>query len=117
MDYEIEKSGAQEALVVRVGKSLDFRNASAFKTRCQEYVERGTRHVILDFNGTGILDSTALGALFSIYRQISPRDGQMSFVAPTGAVAHVIELTKLDRVFEQYPTVDAALAALGAQDA
>ena len=112
MSLDIETRADQDLMIVDIGKALDFRNASAFKTKCQQHVERGTRHVVLDFTETKILDSTALGAIFSIYRQISPRDGHMVFVGVSGAVAHVIELTKLDRVFDQYPTVDEALDAL-----
>jgi anti-sigma B factor antagonist len=112
MSLDIATRVEQDVVIVDVGKSLDFRNASAFKTKCQQHVEQGTRHVVIDFTRANILDSTALGALFSIYRQISPRDGQMVLVGARGTVAHVIELTKLDRVFEQYATVEEALAAL-----
>ncbi len=112
MSLKIEPTSQPDAVIVRIGKHLDFRNAPTFKAVCSERVKAGVQHFILDFSGTGILDSTALGAVFSVYRQISPQDGQMLFVGVSGAVKMVVEMTKLDKVFGQYPSVEAALGAL-----
>ncbi len=112
MSLVIEPTNQPDAVVVRIGKYLDFRNAAEFKAACLEQVKAGVLHFILDFSKAGILDSTALGSVFSVYRQISPNDGQMIFAASSGAVKMVVEMTKLYKVFGQYPSVEAALAAL-----
>jgi len=94
--------------VVRVGKALDFRNAAEFKAACQQHTKTGTRHFILDFSGTGILDSTGLGSIFSLYRQLTPLGGQVVFAAVSRPVQVVVQLTRTYKVFRQYPTVEAA---------
>lgn len=94
--------------VVRVGKALDFRNAADFKAVCQNHVKTGTRNFILDFSGTGILDSTGLGAIFSLYRQLTPLGGQVVFAAVSRPVQVVVQLTRTYKVFRQYPSVEAA---------
>ena len=94
--------------VVRVGRALDFRNAAEFKTAYQQYIQTGTRNFILDFTGTGILDSTGLGAIFSLYRQLTPVNGQVVFAAVSRPVQVVVQLTRTYKVFRQYPTVEAA---------
>lgn len=97
-----------DVAVVRVGKALDFRNAADFKTECQEQIKSGTRNFILDFSGTGILDSTGLGSIFSLYRQLTPLGGQVVFAAVSRPVQVVVQLTRTYKVFRQYPTVEAA---------
>jgi anti-sigma B factor antagonist len=94
--------------VVRVGKALDFRNAADFKSACQQYVKTGTRNFILDFSGTGILDSTGLGAIFSLYRQLTPLGGMVVFASVSRPVQVVVQLTRTYKVFRQFPTVEAA---------
>lgn len=94
--------------VVRVGKSLDFRNAADFKAACQQHTKTGTRNFILDFSGTGILDSTGLGSIFSLYRQLTPLGGQVVFAAVSRPVQVVVQLTRTYKVFRQYPTVESA---------
>lgn len=105
---------APDVAVVRIGKALDFRNAAAFKGVCQERIQAGTRNFILDFSGTGILDSTGLGAVFSLYRQLTPLGGQVVFAAVSRPVQVVVQLTRTYKVFRQYPSVEAAHQQLSA---
>ena len=111
MSFQIEPCNA-ETLIVKVDKALDFRNAAEFKTLCQEQVQSGARNFILDFSETGILDSTGLGSIFSLYRQVSPLNGQVVFASVSRPVQVVVQLTRTYKVFRQFPTVDAAREAL-----
>lgn len=107
MSFPIQ-TAPPDIAVVRVGKALDFRNAADFKNACQQHVQTGTRNFILDFSGTGILDSTGLGSVFSLYRQLSPMGGQVVFASVSRPVQVVVQLTRTYKVFRQYPTVEAA---------
>ncbi|MFK7844761.1 MAG: STAS domain-containing protein [Rhodothermales bacterium] len=101
-----------DTAVVTIGKTLDFRNADDFKTSCQNQVESGKHNFILDFSDTGILDSTGLGSIFSLYRKVSPLNGQVVFAAISRPVQVVVQLTRTYKVFRQFPSVDAAMQAL-----
>ncbi len=111
MSFAIEQS-SHDTVIVRIGKALDFRNAAEFKSTCQDQVRAGVRNFILDFSETGILDSTGLGSIFSLYRQISPLEGQVVFAAVSRPVQVVVQLTRTYKVFRQYPSVEAAREAL-----
>ena len=108
MSFTVQKISATAA-VVRIGKALDFRNATDFKTACHEHARAGVRHFVLDFTGTGILDSTGLGVIFSLYRQLTPLGGQVVFASVSRPVQVVVQLTRTYKVFRQYPSVEAAL--------
>jgi anti-sigma B factor antagonist len=79
---------------------------------CQEHARAGTRYFVLDFSGTGILDSTGLGVIFSLYRQLTPIGGQVVFASVSRPVQVVVQLTRTYKVFRQYPSVDTAIAGL-----
>ncbi len=111
MNFSIEPS-TDETVIVKIGKALDFRNAAEFKTTCQEQVQSGARNFILDFSDTGILDSTGLGSIFSLYRQVSPLNGQVVFASVSRPVQVVVQLTRTYKVFRQFPSVDAAQEAM-----
>lgn len=102
----------EETTVVQIGKALDFRNAAEFKKVCQDRVRDGSRNFILDFSETGILDSTGLGSIFSLYRQVSPLNGQVVFAAVSRPVQVVVQLTRTYKVFRQFPSVEAAQKAI-----
>ena len=111
MTFSVEPCN-QDTVIVRIGKALDFRNAADFKSTCQTQVRSGARNFILDFSETGILDSTGLGSIFSLYRQVSPLEGQVVFASVSRPVQVVVQLTRTYKVFRQFPSVDAAKDAL-----
>lgn len=101
-----------QTITIEIGEALDFRNASDFKALCKEEVQEGTRNFILDFSDTGILDSTGLGAIFSLYRNVSPEDGQVVFASISRPVQVVVQLTRTYKVFRQFSDVEEAREAL-----
>ncbi len=111
MSFVLE-SNADGTTIVHIGKALDFRNAADFKKLCQDQVRNGVRNFILDFSETGILDSTGLGSIFSLYRQVSPLNGQVVFASVSRPVQVVVQLTRTYKVFRQFPSVDAAHKSL-----
>lgn len=111
MTFSID-SWTDHTVVVHVGKALDFRNAANFKAACQDQVKDGVRNFVLDFSETGILDSTGLGSIFSLYRQVSPLEGQVVFASVSRPVQVVVQLTRTYKVFRQFPSLEAARDAL-----
>jgi len=111
MSFDVE-SLASDTVVVHMGEALDFRNADDFKDTFQTHVEDGTRNFILDFSDTEVLDSTGLGSIFSLYREISPEDGKVAFADVSRPVQVVVQLTRTYKVFRQFPSVQAAEEAL-----
>ena len=102
---------SSETVIIHIGEALDFRNADEFKTTFQEHVEEDVRKFILDFSDTEVLDSTGLGSIFSLYREVSPDDGKVAFANVSEPVQVVVQLTRTYKVFRQFPSVEAAQEA------
>lgn len=111
MSFQTE-SLSDQTVVVTVGDALDFRTADAFKDAFQTHVEEGVLRFILDFADTTVLDSTGLGAVFSLYRRVASDDGEVVFANVSRPVQVVVQLTRTYKVFPQYPTVEDAQTAL-----
>lgn len=103
---------SSDTVVIKIGDALDFRSADDFKAEFQEHLERDVLHYILDFSDTTVLDSTGLGSVFSLYRQVSPQDGSVVFADVSRPVQVVVQLTRTYKVFPQYASVDEAQDAL-----
>ncbi len=110
MNFALEPI-SQHSVIVRVGKSLIFSNADAFKQVCLDRVRDGARYFILDFSETGILDSTGLSAIFSLHRRVVPLKGEVVFASVSPTVQVVVEVTRIYRVFQRYSSVEAAREA------
>ncbi len=99
-------------VILRVGKSLDFKNADDFRQACQEKFAAGGRHFILDFSETSLLDSMGLGAIFALHKQVTPQGGEGVFACLSRPVQVVVQITRIYRVFTSYPSLQAARTAL-----
>ncbi len=100
------------AVIVHLDETLDFSNAAAFKAVCFDRIHLGARHFVLDFSNTGILDSTGLGAIFSLYREVTRLEGQVVFASLTTPVRVVMQISRIQRVFPSYTSVEAACEAV-----
>lgn len=106
------ESVSDDTLIITIGNTLDFRNADVFKETIQPPIEAGKRQFILDFSETDVLDSSGLGAIFSLYRRVAAHDGTVVFANTSEPVRVVVELTRTYKVFPQYDSVADARADL-----
>jgi len=100
------------SVIVHIGKALDLYTAGEFKRTCHRLVEEGVCNFILDFSETALLDSSGLGAIFSLYRAVAPRSGVVVLAEVTKPVQVVVQMTRINRVFPHYISVHAARRAL-----
>ena len=112
MSFVLEPTNDPGTLILHIGDGLDFRNADAFRQVCQEQVQAAVHSFILDFSEARLLDSVGLGAIFSLYRNVTPASGQVVFAAVSAPVQVMVQVTKIYRVFPQYQTVELACEAL-----
>ncbi len=95
---------------------LDVHTAGEFKLRTDESLGAGERYFVVDFGAASFVDSAGLGALVRLYKRVRIGEGDVCLArVPTG-VTKVLELTRLSRVFEIYPTVEEAAVSIKERD-
>ncbi|NNE78758.1 MAG: STAS domain-containing protein [Silicimonas sp.] len=97
------------ALVVTVmDRRIDAAVAVRFKDRMQELTGTTADRVILDLSQVDFLDSSGLGAVVGSMKQLG-RQRTLDLAALTPTVEKVFRITRMDRVFRIFDTLDAAL--------
>ena len=90
---------------------LDVRSAADFKQAIADMVARDQGAIVIDLGKVAFIDSTGLGAIVSALKLIG-RDGELAIADLTESVATLFKLTRMDKVFRSFPTVDAAVTGL-----
>lgn len=98
--------------VIILGGEVDIYTAPRFKECMLELLDGGVERLLIDLSGVSFIDSTALGVLIGGLRRVHDADGRMALIVATSAVARVLTITGLDRVFEIHATRAAAEEAL-----
>ncbi len=99
-------------VVVSVPARVDVSNTRALVDVVVARVDAGLDRVVLDFEHTQMIDSTALGALVQILKSLGPRGGSLALAHVGESIHRLFSLTRLDGVFTLVPTRAEAVALL-----
>lgn len=102
-----------ETVILKIGQALDYRNTESFKNLGKKHIQSGVKNLILDFSQTGVLDSTGLGAIIYLHRQLKPIAGTIVFAEPSRPVQMVVQLTRAHHVFVQFASIENARKFFG----
>jgi anti-sigma B factor antagonist len=108
MNLKSEQSGGVTILAVREER-LDAHNSEQLKAAMVDLFENGTKDLLVDLKEVRFIDSSGLGVLVSGYKNASTRQGSIKLCSLQSQVRSMFELTRLQRVFDIYQTVDEAL--------
>jgi anti-sigma B factor antagonist len=108
----ISESQVEGATVLKVGNArIDAASASEFRQSLATVVGRGVSRFVIDLSGVSFIDSTGLGALVSALKAV----GRSGCVVVSGAqepVATLFKITRMDKVFQMFPSNREAAVAL-----
>lgn len=93
--------------VLQLRGRLDVTNYVPFVEQARGHLDAGSS-LVIDMAQAEFLDSTALGALVALANQARAVGQALYLVAVPNMVADLLALVKLDRFFEQLPTLAAA---------
>ena len=96
---ETHVAGDTLTLNLKVAR-LDAAAARTFKQEVEAVWTADIKSVSIDMTPVGFIDSSGIGALLSIYKKLPQGSPSVRLVGVTPAVASVIELLRLHRIFE-----------------
>jgi anti-sigma B factor antagonist len=95
--------------VLSVEGELDLASAPSLKWALTDLLGAGYNRVVVDLSLVSFIDSTALGVLVGIKRNLSP-DARLAIACAHPDVLNIFELTGLDATFDIFPSFEDALA-------
>jgi N-acetylglucosaminyldiphosphoundecaprenol N-acetyl-beta-D-mannosaminyltransferase len=95
-------------IVLSLAGRLDISNRAEFISRVDQALAENP-HLILNLEKASFLDSAGLGALVDAAKRARLARGDLWLAAVPEAVHRTLALTRLDRLFEIFPTVEDAL--------
>jgi anti-sigma B factor antagonist len=99
-----ERTGA-----LTVEGELDLASAPSLKWALTDMLEAGNDQVVVDLSNVTFIDSTALGVLVGIRKNLRP-GARLAIACMQPDVLNIFELTGLDATFDLFSTFDDALA-------
>ena len=102
---------ASISIVVPGVPRLDASQADGFRSTLKDAMATGSLSLVLDLDSVNLVDSTILGVVVGVYRDL-PEDGRLVLCAVSENVKALLHLTHLDRILKMYTTREEAVADL-----
>ncbi len=98
-------------VVIPLEKRIDASSATDFKQKLIDWISQGHRRILLDLSRVDFVDSSGLGAIVSGLKTIGT-NGDMVICGIRDTVMSLFQLTRMNRVFQIFPSQDEAVQAL-----
>jgi anti-sigma B factor antagonist len=114
MDCSVEERDGVTTLAPR--GDFDRTTVGGFHARVDDLLRAGARYFVVDLGEVRFVDSTGLAALVRLYRRVRIGEGDVRLARVPPSVASVLELTRLNRVFDIFPSAAEAAATIRQQE-
>ncbi len=112
MEIKVSEKGRVNILALN-GK-LDLPNAAKLKDQVKELLDAQKNLIHLDMKGVDFINSSGLGALVSLMKEVRVHKGRLALSNLAPYVNEIFEITQLSHVFEIFRNVDEAVASFDA---
>ena len=98
-------------MVIKLPEYVSAKEARSFMRTLQPELRRDRPRVVVDMSAVKDMDTAALDMLLECMSQVARRDGAVKLAGISPEAATVLELTRMDQIFEMFPTVSEAASS------
>jgi anti-sigma B factor antagonist len=110
MKATVRKLG-RVAVVDIVGKITIGEGDVLLREKVHELLDAGENRILLNLEKVKYMDSAGIGELVACYKRAKEKDGTVKLLNPSGKVYDLLQLTKLEEVFDTYRDEGEALGS------
>jgi len=115
MDIKLREVG--DVAVLSLSGRLDLANGSTLKDQIKQLFAREKTQIHLNLAEVEFINSSGLGALVSIMKEVRLIKGRLTLSNPASYVQEIFEITQLSHIFEIYSSEEEALSSFQAAPA
>lgn len=90
---------------------IDALNTAVFQEELRDTIA-ANRKVVINFSSVRFIDSSGLGNILAIYREISLKGGKMVLCSANSAVSTLFDMVKLSQIIPCFSTEEEAVSYL-----
>lgn len=96
----IETDASADGYVIRVKGEVDLYSSPELREAITEAVPKAAKEVVVDLSEVPYMDSSGVATLVEGFRSAKAKNSGFVLLSPSNQVLKVLQLSKLDAVFE-----------------
>jgi anti-sigma B factor antagonist len=105
---EVREDG--DVIIIVLEGEIDMHHTPEVHVALREALRRQPPHIVVNLELVNYMDSSGVGALVKVLRDVAKYQGKLSLCNVGPRVMSVFEITKLDQYFDLFGTESEALA-------
>ncbi|MFP4356411.1 MAG: STAS domain-containing protein [Phycisphaerae bacterium] len=101
-----------DVLIVELEGDIDLQHSLAFQKQISSLIDRAARGLVFDLTDVPYMDSSGVASLVKVLSSCRKQEMEMALAGLNPRVRGIFEITRLDKVFRMYDTVEKALQEL-----
>jgi anti-sigma B factor antagonist len=108
---DIQRRLEGDVAILSLEGRLDLTSASSLKEASKEVLNSSSKKVILNMDKVDFINSSGLGALVSILKEVRNSQGSMRLTNLAPYVKEIFDITQLTNIFEIFPDEKQAISS------
>jgi anti-sigma B factor antagonist len=107
----IQKRMAGDVTILSLDGRLDLTSASALKEASKDVLSSSNKKMVLNLDRVDFINSSGLGALVSILKEVRNSQGSMKLTNLAPYVKEIFDITQLSNIFDIFPDESQAITS------
>ena len=112
MEIQVREAGPVTVLDLTGKLTPDQGDVRLLET-IDQLLQAGTSSILINLDQVPYMDSAGIGALVSCYKHVSERGATLKLLNPRKRIFDLLQLVKLDKIFECFHEEQLAVASFG----
>ncbi len=96
-------------VLLTVKGKIDIESSPELKRQVLSIVDSGKKNIYLDFSGVSFVNSSGLGAMINLLKELRKKNASMTIINPSNFIKSLFKLTQLDKIFKVYGSVEESI--------
>ncbi len=93
------------------GRLTPDENDDILFSTVKQLADAGEKDFLLDLSAINYINSTGIGSIIQAYRVVQGKGGNVKLLNPSQCVTHIMQVSKLDSIFEIFHDQEVAIAS------
>ena len=104
---EIQVESRENRRIVHISGKITFEHCPTLASRLDQVLEEGVREVVIDFKDVPFMDSSGIGEILRLFKQMRDRKGSLVLINPNRKLLSLFSMYRFEKFMKILEEVEA----------
>jgi anti-anti-sigma factor len=105
MEIQVESRGDRR--IIRIKDKITFEHCPTLQSHLDPVLEPGVREIVIDFKDVPFMDSSGIGEILRLFKQLRDRNGDLVLINPNRKLRNLFTMYRFEKFMKIREEVEA----------